>query len=138
MTDQATKRPWHINHWAKTENCGLTYLGIEDGVRKYMANGVREEFYQICAEEKYLKNSEVWGDHQGPHIAKIYPAHDEKESLANARLIIKCVNMHDELVEALTEIEFLINNDLRLHPEQVSILAHLQMKCQQTLSKTKQ
>ena len=44
-------------------------------------------------------------------ICKIYPREDENETAeANAERIVKCVNMHDELVETLRKLEMGLNN----------------------------
>lgn len=102
--DNATKRPWHLKHNGIMNHSNPTSFDIE-------------------AQDNIF-------------IGHIYPIKNHtnpKECEANARLIVKAVNCHDELIEALKYALDFINTD---SPKFDKI--HTRTKIKQALSKAEQ
>jgi hypothetical protein len=90
MSDNVTDRPWKFVTLINEDGTDMNCDQAGEYVKMSVANSPRAEFSAVMATKSDGKLYDICHVGNGP------------DSPFNAAHIVKCVNLHDELVEALT------------------------------------
>jgi hypothetical protein len=131
-----TPIPWKLNHWCQGGR-GITCVKKENGITYFTGDAVGESRFEIISDIKHDQHN-IQADFQGAHVGIVYDFSDE--SKANAELIIRAVNNHAPMVEALEKL-LSFAPDVRMMPRETDFdngLVQAILDCEGVLKSAKQ